>query len=191
MVSESDQPPAANPLSTQASTPRPIKRSDVTARRDLYKIAYQEGQRTLDDEQDELNRVRDRAVQFTAFVGAATAFLVGTGLDAPSKDALFYGLASAASALSAILIALLFIVLAPMGRHSWRYRMSTEFLISQWIEADLPQLDEAALLREMALQYGDMHRRNEAMLSSIRRSYRWLIATGAAQVTVWAALVWV
>jgi hypothetical protein len=157
----------------------------------MYKIAYQEGQRTLDDQQDELNRIRDRSVQFTAFIGAATAFLVGTGLSATSKDALYYGLASAASALTAILILLLFNLLTPTNRHSWKYQVSTEYMIKQWIEADVPQLDEAALLREMALRYDTWHRDNEVTLSSIRRSYRWLIATGSAQVTVWAALVWI
>jgi hypothetical protein len=191
LVSESDQPSAGNPLATQADTPRPVRRSEVTARRDLYRIAYQEGQRTLDDEQDELNRIRDRAVQFTAFVGAATAFLVGTGLSSTSKDAVYYGLASAASALSAILIIFLFGLLAPIGRHSWAYRISTDYMVNRWIEADIPQLDEAGLLRAMTFEYGKMHRHNEAMLRSIRRLYRWLIATGAAQVTVWAALVWI
>lgn len=157
----------------------------------MYRIAYQEGQRTLDDEQDELNRMRDRAVQFTAFIGAATAFLVGTGLNASHKDALYYGLASAASALSAILIALLFLLLAPTFRHPWHYRISTKKMIDEWIEADVPQMDEAGLLREVALRFDDWHHLNEKMLRSIRTLYRWLIATGAAQVTVWAALVWI
>lgn len=191
-MSESDQPTSGSLPQAQATSPeRLLKRSEVTARCEMYRIAYQEGQRTLDDQQDELNRIRDRSVQFTAFIGAATAFLVGTGLSATSKDALFYGLASAASALTAILIFLLFNLLTPTNRHPWKYQASTEFIIKQWIEADVPQLDEAALLREMALRYDRWHRRNEVMLTSIRGSYRWLIATGSAQVTVWAALVWI
>jgi hypothetical protein len=157
----------------------------------MYRIAYQESQRTLDDQQDELKGMRDRGVQFTAFVGAATAFLVGAGLQAATKGPLFYSMASAATVLSAALIILLLILLTPSKRNLWHYRLSAESLIKGWIEAEVPPPDEALFMRAVAIKYDDMHRKNEVLLRSLRRSYRWLIAVGAAQVTVWAALVWI
>lgn len=168
-----------------------MKRSEVTARLDLYRIVCQEGRRTLDDEQDELNGMRTRAVQFTAFVGAATAFLVGTGLlHVTDKDALFYALAATASALSAALIVFLFLLLSPFARQPWLYRMSTDRLINEWIDAEVPQPDEAMVLRELAFQYGEMHRGNELLLKSMRKWYLGIIVVGTAQVTTWAILVW-
>jgi hypothetical protein len=158
---------------------------------DMYRIAYQESQRTLDDEQDELNRMRDRAVQFAAFVGAATAFLVGTGLQATHRDAAFYTLASLASALSALFIICLFIILKPSHKRLWHYRLSATSLIDGWIEAEVPPPNEASFIRAMAMKYDEMHRNNAILLKSLRRTYQWLILSGTAQVTVWAALVWV
>src|SRR5664280_1806938 len=72
----------------------------------LYRIAYEEGKRALDDQVDELNGIRGRAVQFTAFVGSSTAFLAAVGLrTGPDRSWLFYVLAGVASALSLFAIA--------------------------------------------------------------------------------------
>ena len=187
---ESSQP-AAGGQSGRDSPGRQARRPDGAARAEQYRIAYQEGQRTLDDEQDELKGMRDRAVAFTAFVGAATAFLVGTGLQQANKDSLFYALASAASLLSVISIALVLVLLMPSKKKLWHYRLSSKRLIEDWIECDVPPPDEASLIRAMAILYDGMHKSNEALLASVRRYYRWLIAVGAAQVTMWAVLVWV
>jgi hypothetical protein len=157
----------------------------------MYRIAYQEGQRTLDDQQSELSSLRDRAVQFTVFVGAATAFLVGTGLSAPSRDATFYGLAISGSVLSALAIALLFMLLKPSKKAPWNYRLSSNKLITGWIESDVPPPNEAYFLRSLAQTYDQMREANEVLLKSLRWRYQALLAAGAAQVTVWAALVWV
>jgi hypothetical protein len=118
---------------------------------DLYRVAYVESQRTLDDQQDELKGMRDRAVSFTAFVGAATAFLVGTGLHATNRDVLFYILASLASALSALSIVLLIALLNPSSKRKWNYRMSAASLIDGWIENEVPGPSEAQFLRALAM----------------------------------------
>ena len=106
------------------------------------------------------------------------------------KDALFYALAATASALSAALIVFLFLLLSPFARQPWLYRMSTDRLINEWIDAEVPQPDEAMVLRELAFQYGEMHRGNELLLKSMRKWYLGIIVIGTAQVTTWAILVW-
>lgn len=167
-----------------------LKRNAVAGREDMYKLAYAESQRTLDDQTKELDSMRDRAVQFAAFVGAATAFLVGTGLLAAHKDIPFYILAGAASTVSAIWILLLFLLLNPSRRKLWGYRMSSTVLIEKWIESDVPEPTEANFLRQLTRAYERKRESNEAVLSSLRRLYRWFIVAGSAQVTIWAAVVW-
>jgi hypothetical protein len=134
--------------------------------------------------------MRDRAVSFTAFVGAATAFLVGTGLHAKHRDAIFYVLAILASALSALMIGFLIALLNPSTKKLWDYRMSAKSLISGWIETEVPVPSAAHFLRALATKYDDMRATNEVLLDSLRTWYRMLIITGSAQVTLWAILVW-
>lgn len=135
--------------------------------------------------------MRDRAVQFTAFVGAATAFLVGTGLSGTHRGVTFYVLASVASALSALLILLLLALLTPQTRRLWTYSLSTKKLISGWIETEVPLPTEADFFKKLAIMYDDMREENSGLLRALRTWYRWLVVVGAAQVAVWAALVWV
>ena len=134
--------------------------------------------------------MRDRAVQFTAFIGAATAFLVGTGLHAANRDAVFYALASLASALSALSIVLLIALLNPSNKRKWNYRMSATSLIEGWIENEVPGPSEAQFLRALSIRYENMRCENETLLESLRTWYRWLIIIGSTQITVWAVLVW-
>lgn len=187
-----DQRPAGGgQAGKRDSSLRQARHHDGATRAAQYRIAYQEGQRALDDQQDELNGMRGRGVQFTAFVGAATAFLVGTGLQHPSRDATFYTLASLASLLSAGLIALILALLMPSRKNPWNYRMRPKILVEGWIEREVPFTDEAAMLREVALEYDEMYRKNEFLIKATRRAYKWLIVIGSAQVVLWASLVWV
>jgi hypothetical protein len=189
-VSEIDRPVGgASP--TQHGGSLPSAKRDIAQHVDLYKVAYQEAQRALDDQQGELRSMRDRSVQFTAFIGAATAFLVGTGLHPAYRDVLFYILASVASALSVALILLLLALLTPSNRRLWYYRLSAKSLIAGYIETEVPPPTEAHFLRALAERYDGMRVENEKLLSAVRAYYRWLIVVGIAQITVWAALVWV
>jgi hypothetical protein len=174
-------------------------RNAIDGREEMYKVAYAESQRSIDDQTDELKGMRDRAVSFTTFVGAATAFLVGTGLQAVHKDPAFYTLAIIASALSALWILLLIILLNPKD---WGYRRSPRTLISDWIEIDVPRPGEitpirvppppttANFFRWLAIENDETMRANKAVLKSVRKYYQRLIIAGSAQVTVWAVLVW-
>ena len=164
---------------------------DADARyEDLYRIAYEESRRTLDDQANELNSMRDRAVKFEVFIGAATAFLVGSGLSSSHRDAAFYALAAVASAASALMIFILFVVLNPSQKKLWSYRLSARRLVRGYIETEVPLPSKAQSMRALSEMYDDMRVDNERILQSLRRWYRWLIVVGAAQITIWAALVW-
>ena len=101
--------------------PRPADtRPDAAS---LERLAYDEGKRALADQTDELNGIRTRAGSYMAFVGSATAFLVGTGLKAADRDAWFYALASVASTASLLTLVLIALVLDP-----YRPRKTRNFL---------------------------------------------------------------
>jgi hypothetical protein len=183
--------PTDGPSSAGHSTGvRPAKR-EISQDTELYEIVYREAQRALDDQQVELRGTRDRSVQFTAFAGAATAFLVGAGLHPSHRDASFYALASVASALSITLILLLLALLFPRRHKLWHYRLSARSLITGWIEAQTPPPSHAYVIRALARKCDDMREENEKLLISLRMWYRWLVVVGAAQVAAWVALVWV
>lgn len=177
--------------------PDPAKRALVprssggTADVALYRVAYEQSERALDDQTDELNGIRSRAVSFLTFVGAATAFLVGTTVTSATKDALFYTVASLGTLLVVVCIICIFVVLKPSRMYPWQSRLSGEVLVKDWIDGtDVPSPNEAQIVRALALQYDEMRKANEALLGSIRRWYIRLIACGIAQLAVWISLAW-
>jgi hypothetical protein len=174
----------------QAGAGRPRRNSaQATGAEGLYRTVYEESQRTLDDQNDELTEIRQRVVQFVAFVGAATAFLVGTSLRASSKDAVFYWLAAFATSLSCFTLALVVCVLVPFAK--WEYRLSASVLIDKWIETDVPVPSEGQFLRALALRYDQMRQRNETALNRLRLAYVAVIVAGILQLSTWIVLSWV
>jgi hypothetical protein len=193
-MAEIERPPKVRPPVRRKSGLKPPKGDidDIETHAELYKVSYQEGQRALDDQRDELKGARDRAVSFTSFVGAATAFLVGTGLlHVSQKDTLFFTLASIASASSAIYIVLLWTVLKPWKSKQWYYRMRPNALIEGFIEeTEVPPPGPGHFYRALAERYDYMRSQNEELLRSLRKWYNLLIVVGAIQVVAWATLVW-
>jgi hypothetical protein len=170
---------------------RELSSAEIDEHAELYQVAYEESQRTLDDQQDELNHMRDRSVSYVSFVGAATAFLVGTGLTHSDRDWLFYLLAGVASVLTLAMIVFAWLLLNPSNVKPWSYRLSARVLIADWIEKDVPAPTKAELVRELAVTYDEMQTDNEVFLSNLRTLYRNLITSGVAQLVFWGALVWV
>lgn len=86
----------------------------------MLKVAYEEGLRIIEDQVAELDSMRQRSVQFLAFVGSATAFLAGSGLGGTyDRGPAFFVLAGLASLVSAIAIALAsFVLLSLVPRRS-------------------------------------------------------------------------
>lgn len=166
----------------------------------LYVAAYEEGKRLVDDQIAELDSMRQRSVQFLAFVGSATAFLVAAGIrtDVQRTD-LFFALASAATVISLLsIIAALSILLGwvrgsgrqLVTRAEWRFRLSPEVLIKDWIEPDLGAHGEDRFFRDIALTYEAMETANERALRRVRRNYLIFLVLGSMQVVLWATLVW-
>jgi hypothetical protein len=188
-MSELDRPSAGSPPSRRGGGGS-LEKRQINDRGAMYRIAYEESQRALDDELDELKGMRDRAVNFMAFIGAATAFLVGTGLSSSNKDTAFYTIAGIASGLFAVVIVLLFFLLGPSRRRPWYNKISAGAIITEWIETDFPP-NEAQLMRALAEKNDDSRIQNEKVLGSLRSRYQLIIAGGAFQLVLWAILVWV
>jgi hypothetical protein len=159
----------------------------------MYKLAYEEARRSIDDQRDELNGIRGRAVSFVAFVGSATAFLAGSGLrvTTPNRDALFYVLAGIGSIAALWMLYQLYRLLRPSKALSYEYRMSPTTLIEEWIESDVPPPNIGQFLRALATEYDAMLQQNEKLLEFLRSHYEKLVVGGSAQLIVWAALVWI
>ncbi len=157
----------------------------------LYRVAYEEARRALDDQTAELENMRGRAVQFLAFVGVGTAFLVGAGLGAVKdrdKDMIFYALAASATAVT--LVAVLFTCLLMSGRISWGYRADAKAITESMIERQVPGPTEASLLRDLALACDENKRENDKVLRRLRARYLTVVIAGCVGIVLWSGLVW-
>src|SRR5690606_33826850 len=81
----------------------------------MYELVVKAGERSLDEQRDELNGMRTRAVGFSAIVLSATAFLVGGGLVAgvERSEAFYVGAIVGTGALG-IMLVLLILVSMPL-----------------------------------------------------------------------------
>jgi len=162
---------------------------DATGDSKLYRIAYDHGLRTLDDQRDELNGVRGRAGQFMAFVGSATAFLVGAGLRSPDRDWVFYLVAACGTFLIVGALACLVFVLSP--RSKFVLTMDPGMLVDEWIDRQVPKRPtEADLLRHLAKRIQGMIDENDTRLTAIRWWYLGTVVLGTVALACWVGLVW-
>lgn len=161
---------------------------------DLYTIAYEEGKRTIDDQLSELSSMRQISVQFLAFIGAATAFLVGTSLKTVARPFEFYLIAILASVVTMASVILCILLLRaskkPFGKgHDWDFRIAPDRLV-QWIEADVGQPSATDFVRALAGHYGDMVKTNNEALTAIRRRYMAFLMVTVVQLILWLILAW-
>lgn len=178
-----DEAPAGR---RDASGRRPEQVSAESA--DLYRIAYEQSVRALDDQLDELSGVRGRASAYMAFVGSATAFLVGTGLKATHRDGWFYLLALAASVASLFALYELGQLLRPVKE--WSLRMSATIIIEKWIESEVPGPTVVDLVRALALRQDEARVTNDLVLGKVRKRYLKVVVSGGLGIVLWSALVW-
>ena len=94
----------------------------------LYQVAYELGLRTLEDQRDELNGIRTRAGSFMAFVGSATAFLVGTSVQGSSRGGFFLVVAIVATIFSSLAVVCLLSLLRP---RRFDFRLSPGVLVDR------------------------------------------------------------
>ncbi|MBV9368746.1 MAG: hypothetical protein JO074_02870 [Frankiales bacterium] len=203
--------PAPRGARQRANTPEPAS--------ELYRVAYEEGQRLLDDQLDELASMRTRSVQFLAFIGTASGILVAAGLRLTERDAWYYALAAGASALSLCMVVLTVQVLlgvvisrthpAADGLDDlsggvvqaravrphlllWRFRFAPEQMV-KWldlVEAEVGRPSANDTRRDLELDQQDMANANLSGLRVLRRLYVLLISAGALQLALWAVLIW-
>lgn len=154
----------------------------------LYKAAYEEAKSGVEGQTGELDAIRQRAGAYMSFVGAATAFLVGTSLSLQTaRGAGFYVLAGVATALSLVTIAFACLVLLPT--RTWEQKLSGQDLVEGWIETDVPPT-ETLYFRALALLYDEMRAANEAVLQQMRWRLAGVVVGGSLQVLSWALLAW-
>lgn len=155
----------------------------------LYKAVYEEAKRGLDAQSAELDSLRQRAIMFLAFVSSATAFLVGTTLDAGGvRNGTFRSVAIWATAVSAAAIVAAVATVVPWRK--WQGKLSAATLIEGWVETDTAAT-EVFFYRELALLFDEMRMSNETTLAILRSLYTALILAGSAQVVLWASLAWI
>jgi hypothetical protein len=176
----------------------------------MYKIAYDEAKAVCSDQVAELDSMRQRSVQFLAFAGSATGFLVGAGLrDVPASQRSwdFFALAGTASLASlASILYVSFILLAlipdsgqrkrfvrPRRLHSavWNFQMDADRFVTGWIDPEVGAPSEMRFYRDLALHYGEKAQENEPQLDTIRAWYLRFVIAASAQVVAWAAVIWI
>jgi hypothetical protein len=172
---------------------------------EVYKLAYEESKRSLDSQTLELDSLRQRAVQFLAFIGAGTAFLVGSGLAVDARPFGFYLFSIAGTILLIIAMLVLGYVLFPLHRVSvstsgdkskkrlrvapWRGRLSGARLIAE-VDRDIPKATEEAFTAALVKQYDRMLTSNLLTLKAVRRAYVTFVFCSVLELACWVIVVW-
>jgi hypothetical protein len=157
----------------------------------MYRVAFDESVRALKDQVDELSGIRQRIVSYLAFIGSATAFLVGSSLKAPEgRDDLFYYLAIAGTTFmgGAIVCAtfLLWPKFTSIGATS-----SAKKVIEGMIERQMsPIQTDAEFYHDLAMYNDNAVDKNDSKLAWSRGLYFAAVICGAVQLTIWIVLVW-
>lgn len=154
----------------------------------LYDIALDEARRALDRQLAELGNLRTRAVQFLAFVGSATGFMVGASKFSGPHGVWFQPTVWIATVLSFCTVTALALLLSP-----WTTRMrgiDIDRLLAEWIEVEVGRINRGVMLRDLAIGIDELRRDNEPKLSRVRRLYMSVICLGMLQLAAWAVLVW-
>lgn len=161
----------------------------------MYKVAFDESVRALEDQTDELSNIRQRLVGYLAFVGSATAFLVGSSINPQvsaggHRSAWFYGLATTGTSLMVLSVGLAICLLWPRLT-KLSTTASAKVIIDSNIDRKLsPVQNVGELYRDLALYNDDAVDANDPVMGRARRFYFGAVVVGALQLCAWVALVW-
>lgn len=161
----------------------------------MYKVAFDESVRALEDQADELSSIRQRLVGYLAFILSATAFLVGSSINPQVsaqavRDGWFYGLAITGTSLMVITV-LLAIGLFWPRLSKLSTTASAKKIIDLNIDRKLsPVQNVAELYRDLALYNDDAVDQNDPVMTRARRFYFGAVVLGGLQLSAWVALVW-
>ncbi|WP_445156030.1 hypothetical protein ACTWLI_07650 [Arthrobacter sp. Hor0625] len=175
-------------MSQQAGHGLPDPLPDMDAATSLYRVAFEEGRRSISDQVDELNGIRTRAVSYMAFIGTATAFLVTTTLRSAAPGGLFYVVAILATLSVAWATVQLCRVIRP--GLDFTIRLDPRDIITNFIDRQVPRPSEAQLLRSLAGWSGRYIDDNDNALEEIRRRFSHVILFGGGGLLLWTIAVW-
>jgi hypothetical protein len=157
------------------------------AKADLYRLAYTEARARVDAQADELSTMKQRAVQFVTFIGASTAFLVGSVIGKTEPIGL------RGQVLAAIATVLLIGMLTSLARllwpGNWSLSVHARLLLSDWIDSDIHP-PGPTIYRDLAEEVDARADVNEQKLERRRRVYVVSILCGMLQLALWIALGW-
>lgn len=174
----------------QKSTPR--ERPESAKK---YEVARDEELRRLELQRAEVEGIRARTAQFLAFVGAGTAFLVGSSLSSSDRDLVFYLIAGGATLISAFTIMTAISVFVGGVRPKRRMTARWSFTLRpgtvlRAVESDI-EPTESQLNAYLARLYAKMADENLPVLNRLRLQYLTFLSVGSAQLLSWVSLLWV
>jgi hypothetical protein len=178
---------------TRSERPEQSPRSDGSA---LYERAAGVGKDALDDQVSELDSMRNRSVQFLAFVGSATAFLVGTSLNGAVPRGPGFGITGALGTLG--ILALLVILRSILtgtanwfggAQMNWNYRLDPT-AYTEWLDEQGSRVSAEVFYRHLAGVYRTQKVANEEYLKVIRARYFAFLVSSTSVLLIWGVVAW-
>lgn len=176
-------------MSQPAGHGLPTPRPGVEGREAMYRLAYEQGLRTLSDQAAEVDGMRTRAVSFMAFIGTATAFLVTTTLRSAEPGALFYVVAGLATALVGFATVQLARLLRP--RIEFTLQLNSRDIVTDWIDQEVPCPSEALLLRGLSGWLAQYAEDNLEGIKVLRNRFSHVVLFGSGGLLLWTTAIWV
>lgn len=167
--------------------PDPLPKMDEAA--DLYRVAYEAGQKSLSDQSAELSGMRTRAVSYMAFIGTATAFLVTNTLRLATPGWYFYSMAIAATVCVSWATIELCLLIRPKLKFSFNF--DPREIISTFIDRQVPRPSEAQLLRSLTGWTAVNIESNELILDKVRARFARVIMFGGGGLLLWTTAIWI
>ncbi|MCD9625633.1 hypothetical protein [Rhabdothermincola salaria] len=166
----------------------PSKAPSVSrAKADLYRLAYTESRARVHDQTEELSTMKQRAVQFVAFIGASTAFLVGSVVG--NSGSIGAGGQILAGVATVFLIGMLASLTLLLWPGKWSLSVQAQPLLTDWIDSDIHP-PGPAIYKELAEEVDKKADGNELELGRRRWLYVAAILCGMGQLALWIALGW-
>lgn len=152
-----------------------------TSENSLYRFAIDEGIRSIQHQDAEASRIRDRIVNMIGLTAAASAFLVGAALESAERGLRFYGPLACGTALFLALLVLGWRILSPA--RSWAAKVSPKILVRDFAS-------RAEGYELLAGFYEAAQDENEAVLEILRRRLRRALLLSGGVILSWIGLAW-
>jgi len=166
---------------------------------EVYKHVVEVGLDALNDQLKELEGIRSRTVQFLAFVGTATAFLVGTSLRGSSDAGTVFNVVGVIATLGIGVLLMLCLSILMGAKHWYGGRsMNWDFqddpmAYLEWIDGgdSVRPKSNVVFYRYRAQRMSKQLQSNDGYLQKIRARYIFFLIAGIAVLSTWGALAWI